>query len=134
MYASATRFFLVLTLLAYGACAVAGEDSLPSETRSVQTVKVNGTDLTGLNASALTNLLSQAKQQGVIAVVVDMSAVSHMTPAGMASLAAGRQNFGSDNFAVANLSGQPADLAQSKGADRFQTFPSVEEAVTALNK
>ena len=52
----------------------------------------------------------------------------------MESLATGAQSFGPDNFAVANLSAQPAELAQSEGAGRFRTFLSVEEAIAAFKK
>jgi len=128
------RFVLTIALFTLGACAVAGEHTPPPKTRAVQTIKVSGTDLTGLNASTLTSLLSQVKQQGTTTVVVDMGSVIHMTPAGMESLSAGAQSFGSDNFAVANLSAQPAELAQSEGAGRFRTFLSVEEAIAAFKK
>jgi anti-anti-sigma regulatory factor len=134
MNAFARRLVLTIALFTFGACAVAGEDTRPSKTGAVQTIKVSGTDLTGLNASSLTSLLRQVKQQGTTTVVVDMGSVSHMTPAGMESLSAGAQIFGSDNFAVANLSAQPAELAQSEGVGRFRTFPSVEEAIAAFKK
>lgn len=127
-----TRLALTLVLFACGAYAAAGEDTPPTKTGAVQTIKVSGTDLTGLNAISITNLLDQAKQQGTSAVVVDMGSVTHMTPAGMDALVAGAQSFGPERFAVANLSGQPAEVAQSEGAGRLRTFASVQEAVAAL--
>lgn len=134
MNAFATRFVLTLALVAFGVCTIADEETPQPKTGSIQTIKVGGTDLTGLNAITLTSILSQAKQQGAKAVVVDMGSVSHLTPAGMESLATGAQSFGMDNFAVANLSAQPAELVQSAGAGQFRTFASVEEATAALKK
>ena len=46
---------------------------------------MNGTDLTGLNGSALTSRINQAKQNRATGIVVDLGTVSHMTPAGMES-------------------------------------------------
>lgn len=128
----AKHVVVTLALFAFAVCAMAGEDTSPPNTSTVQTIKVNGTDLTGLNGSALTNLINQAKQQGTTNIVVDLDSVSHMTPVGMESLTAGAERFGPGNFAVANLSGQPAELAQREGAGRFQTYASVKEAVAAL--
>lgn len=130
----AKRFVLTIAIFAVGVWALADEDRPPPKTGAVQTIKVSGTDLTGLNAIVLTSLLDQAKRQGTTAVIVDMGSVNHMTPAGMESLSAGAQSFGPDHFAVVNLSAQPAELVQSKGAGRFRTFFSVEEAITALRK
>lgn len=130
----ATPFILVLALFAAAAPALADSDKSPPKTSAIQTITVSGTDLTGLNASSLGSLLSKAKQQGAAAVVVDMGSVSHMTPAGMEALAVGAQIFGQDNFAVANLSGEPAKLVQGEGAGQFQSFPSVPEAIAALKK
>ena len=130
----ATPIVLTLVLFAFAAFTVAGEVISPTKTSTVQIVKVNGTDLTGLNGNALTSLINQAKQNGTTKIVVDMGSVSHMTPAGMESLTAGAQSFGSGNFAVANLFGQPAQLAQIKGAGLFNVYASVQQAVAALKE
>jgi len=130
----ATRFVLMLVLFAFAAFTVADEDRSPPNISAVQVIKVNGTDLTGLNGHALTSLINRAKQNGTTKIVVDLGSVSHMTPAGMEPLTAGAQSFGSGNFAVANLSGQPAQLAQTEGAGLFDSYSSVEEAVAALKE
>jgi anti-anti-sigma regulatory factor len=132
MHVPATRLLVFLAVLGIGAPALPDNDAPPPRTRAVQTITVSGTDLTGLNAGALTAVLTRAEQQGATVVVVDMGSVSHMTPAGMASLEAGAERFGRDSFGVANLSGQPAALAQSEGRDRFRIFASLDEARAAL--
>ncbi len=132
MNSLAKRLALVLVLLAFGTCVNADEDAAPTKAAAVQTIKVNGSDLTGLNAGAITSMLNQAKKQGAGTVVVDMGSVTYMAPAGMDALAAGTEIFGQGHFGVANLSGQPAELAQGEGAGRFETFATVEEAAAAL--
>ena len=130
----AIRLFLTLALFVVAAFTVADEEISPTKIRSVQVIRVNGTDLTGLNGSALTSRINQAKQNGATGIVVDLGTVSHMTPAGMESLTTGAQSIGAGNFAVANLSGQPAQLAQNGGAGLFHTYSSVQEAVAALRE
>lgn len=134
MKALAARFVLTLVLLAFTTFSAADEVESPTQISVVQVIKVSGTDLTGLNGNALTSLLNRAKQNGTTKIVVDLGSVSHMTPAGMEVLTAGAQSFGSGNFAVASLSGQPAQLAQSEGAGKFNSYPSVQEAVAVLKE
>lgn len=134
MHTLAARVVLTLVLFTFTAFTVADQESSPANSNAVQIIKVSGTDLTGLNGNALASLFNQAKQNGKTKIVVDLGSVSHMTPAGMESLTAGAQSFGSGNFAVANLSGQPAQLVQGKGAGLFNAYASVQQAVAALKE
>lgn len=134
MFTFATRAALALVLFAIAGAAVADKALSPKRTGTVQIIKVSGSDLTGLNRHTLTSLINQARQKGSTKIVVDLGSVTHMTPAGMESLTAGAHSFGSGNFAIANLSGQPARLAQSEGAGLFAAYTSVQEAVSALKE
>ena len=97
-----------------------------------QVIKVGGSDLTGLNASALIDTLRKAKEHGATAVVLDLGGITHLTEAGMDALSAGVQLFGTNGFAVAGLSGDAKNVAEAGGGIRL--YPSVDDALSGLGQ
>ena len=123
-----------LSLLLWAGSATAAEETDRPASSVPRVIQVQGSDLTGLNAGGVVGTLKQIHAQGVDAVVLDLSGITHMTEAGMDALVTGAKLFGMDRFAAAGLSGDAADLATTKGAGRFNAYPSVEDAMAALGK
>lgn len=134
MHITLTSMSLLATLLLFAAHPVYAETPEQQGPNRVQVIQVQGSDLTGLNLETLSGNLQAAHRQGAVALVLDLGSLTHMTEAGMQALVSGAEIFGRDRFAVANLSGAPAELLKNQGAGRIQVFPTVEEAVAALSK
>lgn len=123
---------LILILLVGCATPLAQETPPPPPARAVQVLQVNGAELTGLNAPLIADAVARARQQGAGALVVELGGVTRMTEAGLAALTDAAASLGRENFAVANLAGQPAELVQAQAGDQVQVFPSAEAATEAL--
>jgi len=123
---------LLLCSLAWCGSAAATQTPEQPMPTGPQAIKVQGSELTGLNAGSLTDTLRQAHERGMRAVILDLGDVTRMTEAGMDALLAGVKLFGAERFAVAGLSGDAAALAQTHG--NIILYPSVEAARSGLGK
>ena len=134
MRALSTSLSFLLGLLLWVGLAAADEQPDPQMSGRPQVLQVQGSELTGLNAGTLVDSLKRAREQGVQALVLDLGGIVHMTEAGMDALVQGAKIFGVDHFGAANLSGEPARLAQTKGTGRFRVYPTVEAATASLGE
>ena len=124
------RILLSIVLLTAVVAGIAAEESTSAAKSNVSVLGVGGNDLTGLNAGALENAIANAKTSGAQALVIDLSGLSHMTPAGMDALLAGARSMGKEHFAVTDPGGQPGELLRSAG--EIRVFSTVDEAAAAL--
>jgi anti-anti-sigma regulatory factor len=124
---------LVLALLCGCAAPLAEEEAAPPP-RAVQTLTVNGTELTGLNAPLIADAVARTRAQGADVLVVDLSSIERMTEAGLAALTDAAAALGPGNFAVVGLAGQPAQVLAGSGASGIGSYPTVDSATEALSR
>jgi anti-anti-sigma regulatory factor len=124
---------LILALLCGCAAPLAEEEAAPPP-RAVQTLTVNGTELTGLNAPLIADAVARTQAQGATVLLVDLSSIERMTEAGLAALKDAAAALGPGNFAVVGLAGQPAQVLADAGAGGVASYPTVESAMEALSK
>ncbi len=124
------RILFSIALLTAVVAGIAVQGNALAAESNVSVLGVGGNELTGLNAGALENAIANAKTSGAQALVIDLSGISHMTPAGMDALLAGARSLGKDRFAVTDPGGEPGELLRSAG--EIRVFSTVDEAVSAL--
>lgn len=126
MFSHARFLFLGLLVLLYSSAA-----SLAQQASSPRVIRIQGTELTGLNAPSLTVQLRQIRDRGITALVLDLGGITRLTEAGLEALMAGVALFGAADFAVAGLSGEAANLASTRGGG-LRLYPSVEAALAGF--
>ena len=97
----------------------------------IQVVKVSGTEITGLNSFSLVQEIEAAIAAGATALVIGLSRVERLTPAGTAAFERAIAKLGSEQVALVGVAKQPSGVLEDSGKP-YRLFDSVEEGVEAV--
>ena len=122
---------ILVALLAGTVCTGHAGDATFPASPMIQVVRVAGTEITGLNSFSLTQEIEAATASGATAVMIDMTRVERMTPAGLAPFQRAVDQLGNDHVGLVGVSGQPRDVLLGSGKS-YRLFDTVEEATAAV--